>query len=167
MTRVLRRTAAGVGCAVLLGALTLMLLVPVAVHGAALAVRSGSMAPALGVGDLVVVRPVAAASLRVGDIATYRSAGGALITHRIVAVAGAGSERSFTFRGDANPAPDPQPVPAADVLGRMWFSLPYLGTVRERLAALRTPIVVGAVVALSAYAGVQFAGAARDRRRQA
>lgn len=65
------------------------------------------------------------------------------------------------------PAPDPRPVPAAAVRGRVWGSLPYLGTVRERLAALRTPILIGGVIALSAYAGIQFAAAARDRRRQA
>jgi signal peptidase len=163
----LRRVMLGVLCAAVLGAVAVTMLVPLLVGGAALSVRTGSMAPALQVGDLVVDRPADPASLRVGDVATYRSASGALITHRTVAVAGAGRARSFTFRGDANPTADPQPVPAADVTGRVWFSVPYLGTARERLAALRLPIVAGGVLALSGYALAQFAAVARDRRRRA
>jgi signal peptidase I len=159
----LRGAAALVGVAVL-GALAVVLLLPRLVHGAALTVRSGSMTPALSTGDLVVVRPVAATALHVGDIATYREQDGSLVTHRIVATDGSGSTRTFTFRGDANASADPQPVPAGAVEGRVWFSLPYLGTLRARLAEARPAIVVGGVLALGGYALVQFGSYARERR---
>lgn len=167
MIRALRWLMLGAAGAAVVGALSVTVILPLAVRGAALSVRSGSMSPALQVGDLAIDRRASAASLRVGDIATYRAASGALVTHRIVALHGTGAHRWFTFRGDANAAPDPQPVPAADVTGRVWFTVPYLGTVRERLAALRGPILIAAIVALSGYAMVQFGAVVRDRRRQA
>lgn len=148
------------------GGLAALVVIPRLVHGAALSVRSGSMAPALHVGDLVVDRHVDPATLRVGDIATYRQESGALITHRVVGIDAAGGERSFTFRGDANRAADPRPVPAGAIAGRVWLTLPRLGTVRERLARVRPAVVIAGVVALSAYALSQFGAVARDRRRR-
>jgi signal peptidase len=160
---VLRGAAVVAGVAVL-GALVVVLLLPRLVHGAALTVRSGSMTPALSTGDLVVVRPVDAAALHVGDIATYREQSGSLVTHRVVAVAGSGTNRTFTFQGDANASADPEPVPAAAVQGRVWFTVPYLGTLRARLAEARPAVVVGGVLALGGYALVQFGSYARERR---
>lgn len=152
--------------AAVIGLLTLTLLLPRLVHGAALTVRTGSMAPALAVGDLVIDRPVDPSMLRVGDIATYRQPSGTLITHRVAGVDASGPQLRFTFRGDANRATDPLPVPADAIRGRVWFAVPYVGTLSQRLAIAR-PVIVGAgVLALSGYALVQFAAVARDRRRR-
>lgn len=150
----------------LLGAITVTAVLPRLVHGAALTVRTGSMAPALHTGDLVIVRHADPATLRVGDIATYRQANGVLVTHRIAAIDASGAQRVFAFRGDANRVPDPQPVPAAAVRGQVWFSLPYVGTVGARLAEARPAIVIIGVIALSGYALAQFTAVARDRRRR-
>ena len=162
--RWLLRAAVAVAGAAVLGALVVVLVLPRLVHGAALTVRSGSMTPALSIGDLVVVRPVDASALHVGDIATYREQSGGLVTHRIVAVDGEGASRTYTFRGDANASADPEPVPADAVQGRVWFAVPYLGTLRARLADARPIIVVGGVLALAGYALVQFGSYARERR---
>ncbi len=51
-------------------------------------VLSGSMAPALEVGDLAVIAPVAPEALRVGDVVSYHSASldHPHVTHRLVAI---------------------------------------------------------------------------------
>jgi signal peptidase len=159
VTAVLVALAAGV-----LGLLALTVLLPRLASGAALTVRSGSMSPALGVGDLVIDRHVDPGTLRVGDIATYEQPSGVLITHRIVAIRGTGTSRSFTFRGDANPVADPSRVPADAIRGELWFSVPYVGTLRDRLARAHSVVVIAAVLALGGYAFSQFAAVARDRR---
>ncbi|MDD4497633.1 MAG: signal peptidase I [Methanosarcinaceae archaeon] len=94
-------------------------------------ILSGSMEPELPAGGLVVIRPVAANAVEVGDIITFPSpSGGVLITHRVVAVE-KGSKLLFHTKGDANEGPDPYTVSAEQVIGKVCFSLPYLGYVSK------------------------------------
>jgi len=89
-------------------------------------VRSGSMQPVLKTGGIVVVKPVNAATIKVGDIITFRSGGaGTFITHRVIEV----QETPLTFRtkGDANKDADTFIVPAQSVVGRAVFHMPYFG----------------------------------------
>jgi signal peptidase I len=85
-------------------------------------VMSGSMAPAVEAGDVVVVRPAAAAA---GDIvlADDPDVPGRLRLHRVVAVEDAG----LRLRGDANPSPDGTLVDPATVHGVGALRLPLLG----------------------------------------
>ncbi len=99
------------------------------------AVLSGSMEPALPLGGVVFIKPVAPADIATGDIIAYRS-GEVLITHRIVGVIDE-SELSFITKGDANQSPDLSPVPAASVVGRVIFDVPYLGYLA---ASVKTPL---------------------------
>ncbi len=76
-----------------------------------LAIESGSMAPTFERGTLVVIQSVAGPSdLSVGEIvaynAPYLSPSGPVV-HRIVGIHFNGTEEEFTFKGDANPSPDP------------------------------------------------------------
>lgn len=79
-----------------------------------------SMAPALVPGDIALValgrRPIP------GDIVLVRSPGHEQVLHRVVAVADGGSVRT---KGDANPVPDFEPVPAGQVAGRCIGILPF------------------------------------------
>jgi signal peptidase len=95
-------------------------------------VQSGSMEPAIGAGDIVVVRSTDAASIEVGDVITYT--GGTLasgdsgrITHRVVEVRQTDAGRRFVTKGDANENRDPEPVAPSQVVGTVWFSVPYAG----------------------------------------
>jgi signal peptidase I len=85
-------------------------------------VMSGSMAPAVEAGDVVVVRPAAAAA---GDIvlADDPDVPGRLRLHRVVAVEDGG----LRLRGDANPSPDATLVDPATVHGVGALRLPLLG----------------------------------------
>jgi signal peptidase I len=69
---------------------------------------SGSMAPAMPAGSLVLARPVPAAEVRVGDVVTVPLPGSATpVTHRVAAVRSADGGVRATLRGDANAADDP------------------------------------------------------------
>ena len=61
----------------------------------AVLVRSGSMAPAIRAGDALVVRPVAAASVAVGDVVTFPDPHrpGRTLTHRVVQASSGGPGR--------------------------------------------------------------------------
>ncbi|RCW45264.1 signal peptidase [Halopolyspora algeriensis] len=137
-----RRVAGWIGGLVVLAAVALALsitVVPAVVGGRTLTVLSGSMSPTIPAGSVVVTKPVDPASLHVGDVITFSSRGpDALgsshrVTHRIVAVDRTAESVSFTTRGDANEAVDAQPVVADDVIGKVWFHLPWLGWAHGRL----------------------------------
>ncbi len=100
-------------------------------------VLSGSMEPALGVGDLVVVEKVPPARAEVGDVVTFRSPDGLprLITHRVVARRLAGGAAFFTTRGDANTGSEGWSVPLRGTIGRATYRVPKLGYVTNRLGS--------------------------------
>jgi signal peptidase I len=92
-----------------------------------LSVQSGSMAPALHKGDLVVVRPVPKGQLAVGDVVTFINPANSkqTITHRVAALP-ADKSGMIVAKGDANAAPD-KPVPVKAVLGKVARHAPVAG----------------------------------------
>ena len=84
-------------------------------------VGGDSMSPALVRGDLAVVRR-SIAGAKVGDILLVTKAGwpGGVL-HRVIAVTFDGR---FQLRGDANPVPDLDPVPASAVRGTVALLVP-------------------------------------------
>lgn len=93
-------------------------------------VLSGSMSPTISPGDAVVVNDVDPENIEVDDVITYtRSAESTPVTHRVVEVLDGENGLAFRTQGDANDAPDSQPVPAGSVTGEVWFTIPYIGHV--------------------------------------
>lgn len=93
-------------------------------------VLSGSMEPSISPGDAVVVKDVAPTSIESGTVITFvRSEGETPITHRAVEVLDREDGLAFRTAGDANEGPDPEPVPAENVTGEVWFVIPYVGHV--------------------------------------
>lgn len=78
------------------------------------AITSGSMWPALKVGDLILVQGVDPQELKVGDIVVYSNERGFTI-HRIIEIDQA--KGMLTTKGDANNVSD-APVKISDVFGR-------------------------------------------------
>lgn len=103
------------------------------------AIESGSMSPTLPVGSLVVLGPVDASRISVGNIITFEKPGAAsvLVTHRVVAIKRTAGGTFFVTKGDANGAADPWRVPAAGTGWRYASSAPYLG---YPIAALKQPL---------------------------
>lgn len=85
-------------------------------------VRSGSMVPAIKVGDVIITRPADAANTQPGTIVMYLH-DVEMITHRVLSIDG----NTLVTKGDALEDPDPWPVVMADVKGVYLFKLPYIG----------------------------------------
>lgn len=100
-------------------------------------VRGVSMEPTLSTGDLAVVRKQD--SYSVGDTVAFH-AGGSIVIHRIVR---GSAEEGYIVQGDNKELPDLWRPMGEDILGRMWFSIPWGGRV---LAFLRQPLILGSVV---------------------
>lgn len=102
-------------------------------------VVSGSMTPAIGAGGTVIVNDVSTSTINEGDIITFRrgetaeiqrgQAGSNLITHRVVEIVKTDDGLAFRTKGDANEEADHQLVPADAVVGRVMFTIPYIGHV--------------------------------------
>lgn len=96
-----------------------------------LAIETGSMAPTFVRGTLVVIETVGSASdLHVGEIVAYNAAylsPNGPVVHRIIAIQFNGTQEVFTFKGDANPSPDPRPVLFSQVVGKVVTYVPYVG----------------------------------------
>ncbi|SDX44362.1 signal peptidase, endoplasmic reticulum-type [Geodermatophilus africanus] len=138
---------------------------PVVTGGAALAVLTGSMTPGLPVGAMVFTKPVTdPAALRVGDVITFVREPGSpeLVTHRIIAVDDSGDMPVFATQGDANNAPDLDPVPASSVRGELWFSVAELG---RAAAVLHSPKGLGFLVVLVCAVLAVAPGPEPERKR--
>lgn len=112
-------------------------------------VLSGSMQPALSPGSVVFIEPRDAEDVAVGDILTFRHPENreSLVTHRVLEVTRAKGSPAFSTKGDANAAPDKWLVPAANVVGTVRYSLPYMGYVTQRA---QTPLGFALLVGLPA-----------------
>jgi len=90
-------------------------------------VRSGSMEPAIHVGDLIITGPVdgpLSSEVAPGTVITYEH-NNETVTHRIDSIDGA----SITTRGDAVEDLDPWTVEMSDIRGVYMFKIPYVGYV--------------------------------------
>lgn len=111
-------------------------------------IGGSSMEPAIGVGSAIIVAPVAAADLRVGDVVSLRAGDdNALFTHRIVEVVDQPDGRWIRTKGDANASPDPTPVHASAVQGRVQLAIPLAGYL---IALLSIPTGVLFLIGLAA-----------------
>ena len=93
-------------------------------------IGSGSMRPGLLVNDLLVVMP--AAAYQKGDVITYVSAQGYLVTHRIIEVSG----EQYIAQGDANNIPD-ESIHRQRVLGKVIYAIPAVGGI---IAGIISPL---------------------------
>ena len=92
----------------------------------AFAVQSDSMAPRMKRGDVVFVRRIAFEDLAVGDIisAHFPDRSG-VFTHRVTEIDA--ENREVRTRGDHTLSDDPAATKESDIIGKLWFSLPYVG----------------------------------------
>jgi signal peptidase I len=126
--RLVRVAAVSVALGVAIGIVGIVV-APSLFGGRSLTVMSGSMEPALGVGDVVINRRVSPAEVRVGDIVTFSDPEGTgkLITHRVRQLRIVDGAAHVVTKGDNTNAVERWDIPAAGSLGRVEYRVPLLG----------------------------------------
>lgn len=94
-------------------------------------VQSGSMEPAIPVGALIFITPFE--TYQAGDVVTFGEDNSKEIptTHRVISQREVGSSIFYTTKGDANEENDNKEIPAKDVIGKVFLSIPYAGFVLD------------------------------------
>ena len=92
-------------------------------------VLTGSMAPAINIGDVILTLPIARKAPQIDDVIAYQAKrfngeNVAVFSHRII---DGDIENGFIVKGDANKSPDPQKPTAEDILGVVFFVIPFIG----------------------------------------
>lgn len=143
-------------------------LVPTVVLGwQPVTIISGSMAPAIQPGHVVVVEPYGGQDLGPGTVVTYRDADlDRLVTHRIADV---DEDGTITTRGDANAVDDPTPLTADRIVGVGRLVVPAAGLpalwAHHGRTDLLAIVAVLTVLATGAAAGAASDGAKAMRRQ--
>jgi signal peptidase len=120
-----------------------------------------SMRPAISAGDVVVDRPVRAADLHRGEVATIADAAThRTVTHRVVSVTRTGATVTVVTRGDANDASERWVLPAGASVRHVVARIPWIGHV---MAWLASPLLRALLLALGAFAALAW-GINRLRR---
>lgn len=86
---------------------------------------SGSMEPAIPVGSAIYVKEYAGEALQSGDVIAFW-VDDSVIAHRILQI-DYDAQQVFT-KGDANEAPDMNPVSFEQIIGKVEYSVPVIGT---------------------------------------
>jgi len=109
----------------IVGAIFLIFYRPVSLLGDTLyeVVYTGSMEPTIPVGSVVGIKKVNLESLSVGDVICFKLSQPTSITHRIINI----TDDGFVTKGDANENPDQWIVKKENVIGKIMFTIPYLG----------------------------------------
>lgn len=125
-------------------------------------VASGSMAPLVRPGDVVVFKRADIADVAVGSVVVFAREDGAQVAHRVVGVDADGSLRT---RGDANLTADSGVVSRDELRGRAFVLIPWIGLPRvwwDRGDHLRSVLAI-TVVAVAVIAREGSGTGAADR----
>ncbi len=162
--------SAGLLALVLLVA-AMAIIVPAVSGSTPMTILTGSMTPTYPPGTLIVVKPVNADTLVIGDPITYQIESGkpAVVTHRVIGITSVSDgTRTFTTQGDANNTADAKQVVGAQVRGKVWYSIPYLGWVNSWVngegRSWLIPAIAGGLFLYAGYmAASGIAGAIKRR----
>jgi signal peptidase len=150
---------------VVLGTIVVARVIPFVTGGATFVVGGGSMEPAIPLGSVAIVTPVATSDLRVGDVVSVRvGREQSVFTHRIVRLAPRDDGLWIETKGDANAAPDPSIVPATTVIGRLAVGLPYAGYAVRVMSTAPGVLLVLAIGVLTLAAASLLEGLELDER---
>ena len=145
----------------------LVVVIPAATGSRALTVLTGSMAPAYPPGTLLIVKPTPPDEVRVGDVMTYQLESGkaVLVTHRVIEKSqDTNGNLTFITKGDHNDLADDDPVKPVQVVGTVWYAVPWIGYVNNAVNGDLRPLIIPVVVGLLfAYALWMIISGARDK----
>jgi signal peptidase len=112
-------------------ALALAIALPLAFGVRPHTVLTGSMAPAIAPGDVIVTERIEPPEARVGDVVLFRDPADQqrTIAHRVKRIRRAGDRLWFVTRGDANDHGERWRIAADGQLGRSLYTVPAVGHV--------------------------------------
>jgi len=107
--------------------LLIVSILPITGNYKVMTVISGSMAPAIKMGSVVIVKP--AADYKIGDVITFGpySKTKAPTSHRIYDIKVVDGQPVYITKGDVNNAPDARELQKRDIVGKVLFSVPFVG----------------------------------------
>lgn len=112
--------------------LTLLIAGPLALGDHPATDLTGSMEPTISPGDVVINEEIAPTEARVGDVVTFRDPEeqSKMLTHRIVSMRPLKDGRyAFVTQGDANNTQEHWRVPADGQIGRVLYTVPWVGNI--------------------------------------
>lgn len=121
-------------------------------------VLTGSMAPAIRTGDVIITTPIKYKNPKVGDVVAYQAkrfngSSVGVFSHRIV---GGDMYSGFIVKGDSNKLPDSQRPRANDILGVVIFVIPIIGNLLTPKALfLLVPTIFGFYLIVDAMRNVE------------
>lgn len=134
---------------------------------------SGSMRPTMEVGDLAILVKTRPEKIRIGDIIQFWKEG-EMVMHRVHEIETRGA-RLFITKGDANNAPDADPVSPAQIRGKLITFVPKMGWVsiyiKRALStawtflSANTMLAYGTLAAISSGASIYAFRARKNRLR--
>lgn len=108
-----------------------LVVMPIVTHESnyVMADPTGSMDPVIHPGSLLFISQISVSQVSNGTIIVFHApwSNGALFAHEVIGIQYKGGTEYFITKGIANSVPDPLPVPSTDLVGRVAFSVPYLG----------------------------------------
>lgn len=88
---------------------------------------SGSMYPAIKVGDMVIIKKCDASQMEIGDLIQFEIENKVRIVHRIIAIDEEDGQELFITKGDNNNNQDSEPVKPKQIKGNVIAVLPKVG----------------------------------------
>lgn len=142
-------SALGTAMLIILVVICVPLTIPRALGFEIYSVISGSMEPELPVGSIVYIKGEEPENIEKGEIIAFYGAreSTAIITHRVVENQVVMGE--FITKGDANKTKDMNPIPYENFIGKVVWSVPFLGHVAQMITSLQGKIIAGAIILLA------------------
>lgn len=114
-------------CLIVIALLLIVSVLPITGNFKILTVLSGSMEPAIHTGSVVAVKP--SDNYKIGDVITFGKISKTEIptTHRIFDIKLQEGKPIYITKGDANNTLDMKEVLGSEVVGKVVFSVPYIG----------------------------------------
>lgn len=134
-------------------AVTLVIMLPIAMGMSPYVVKSGSMEPTIQTGALAFVRKGAYESAKVkkGDIVTFAASKTTTVTHRIFKDNGDGT---YQTKGDNNDVKDSGALDRRNIIGKYAFSVPYLGYAAAEARTKRGICVIAFVIIANVFVSI-------------
>lgn len=112
---------------VLIAILLIISVLPITGNYKLMIVQSGSMEPAIKMGGIVMVKP--ADDYKIGDVISFGEVTRTKspTTHRIYDIRVADGKPYYITKGDANEEPDQKEISKGEIIGKVLFSIPYVG----------------------------------------